>query len=90
MKIPAFFFNLNNLAFLKSKKNIFDGSEIKIEVKIKERKEINLLNLLNKYDKGVNVNRFFDLLKKMLKFDYKKRITVEDALSHDFFKGLNK
>ena len=31
-------------------------------------------------------NNFIDLLKKMLEFDYKKRISCQDAIEHAFFK----
>ena len=39
-----------------------------------------LLYLLNKDDK----EKFINLLSAMLEFDYKKRITIEDAINHDF------
>ena len=31
-------------------------------------------------------NNFIDLLKKMLEFDYRKRINCRDAIEHPFFK----
>ena len=39
-----------------------------------------LLYLMNKEDK----EKFINLLSAMLEFDYKKRITIEDAINHDF------
>ena len=39
-----------------------------------------LLYLMNKDDK----EKFINLLSAMLEFDYKKRITIEDAINHDF------
>jgi serine/threonine protein kinase len=39
-----------------------------------------LLYLLNKSDR----EKFVNLLGKMLEFDYKKRITIKDAINHEF------
>ena len=89
LKNSFLYFDFNNLAFLKDRKNHIMNQSFKVEIKIRDRKQFDLLGLLEKYEKSKNVLKFYDLLKKMLKFDFKKRITVEDALFHDFFKGLN-
>ena len=44
--------------------------------------KISLLYLFNQNDK----DNFINLLSRMLEFDYRKRITVEEAINHEFLK----
>ena len=64
-----------------------DGSKI-------YQKQVDLVKSLNKKLKNSMIylfeqkdkDNFLDLLKQILEIDYKKRITCQDALKHDFFK----
>ena len=57
------------------------------------QKQIDLAKSINKKLKNSMLylfenndrNNFVDLLKKMLEFDYKKRINCQDAINHPFF-----
>ena len=56
--------------------------QIELSKNIKKKLKNSMLYLFQQNDK----DNFIDLLKKMLEFDYKKRITCQDAINHPFFK----
>ena len=56
--------------------------QIELGKTINKRLKTSMLYLFEQNDK----NNFIDLLKRMLEFDYKKRITCQDAMNHPFFK----
>ena len=64
-----------------------DGSkiyqkQIELTKNINKKLKNSMLYLFQQNDR----DNFIDLLKKMLEFDYKKRITCQDAINHPFFK----
>ena len=56
--------------------------QIDLSKNINKKLKNSMLYLFNQNDR----NNFIDLLKKMLEFDYKKRINCQDAINHPFFK----
>ena len=78
---------------------IFDliGTPTKDEIKAIENEKWRDWVWKSKKKAGKNFNTIFpdsnplaiDLLKKLLVFDPKKRLTVVDALKHDYLKGLH-
>ena len=55
--------------------------QIDLSKNINKKLKNSMLYLFNQNDR----NNFIDLLKKMLEFDYKKRINCQDAINHPFF-----
>ena len=55
--------------------------QIELSKSIKKKLKNSMLYLFQQNDR----DNFIDLLKKMLEFDYKKRITCQDAINHPFF-----
>ena len=56
--------------------------QIELSKNINKKLKNSMLYLFDSIDR----NNFVDLLKKMLEFDYRKRINCQDALNHPFFK----
>ena len=56
--------------------------QIELSKNINKKLKNSMLYLFNQNDR----NNLIDLLKKMLEFDYKKRINCQDAINHPFFK----
>ena len=56
--------------------------QIDLSKNINKKLKNSMLYLFNQNDRS----NFIDLLKKMLEFDYKKRINCQDAINHPFFK----
>ena len=56
--------------------------QIELSKNINKKLKNSLLYLFEQEDR----NNFIDLLKRMLEFDYKKRINCKDAINHPFFK----
>ena len=56
--------------------------QIELTKNINKKLKNSMLYLFDNNDR----NNFIDLLKKMLEFDYKKRISCKDAIEHAFFK----
>jgi serine/threonine protein kinase len=56
--------------------------QIDLSKNINKKLKNSMLYLFNQNDR----NNFIDLLKKMLEFDYRKRINCQDAINHPFFK----
>ena len=56
-------------------------------VEILKKKKKKKVNLIDEKLKNVNESAI-DLLKKMLEYDPDCRISAEDALRHEFFKGM--
>ena len=56
--------------------------QIELGKTINKRLKTSMLYLFEQNDR----NNFIDLLKKMLEFDYRKRINCKDAINHAFFK----
>ena len=56
--------------------------QVELSKNINKKLKNSLLYLFEAYDR----NNFIDLLKRMLEFDYKKRINCQDAINHAFFK----
>ena len=55
--------------------------QIELSKSLKKKLKNSMLYLFQQNDR----DNFIDLLKKMLEFDYKKRITCQDAINHPFF-----
>ena len=56
--------------------------QVELSKNLEKILKISLLYLFNKYDR----DNFINLLSRMLEFDYKKRITVQEAIDHEFLK----
>ena len=56
--------------------------QIELSKNINKKLKNSLLYLFEQEDR----NNFIDLMKRMLEFDYKKRINCQDAINHPFFK----
>ena len=56
--------------------------QIELSKNINKKLKNSMLYLFEQNDR----NNFVDLLKKMLEFDYRKRINCKDAINHEFFK----
>ena len=56
--------------------------QIELGKNINKKLKNSMLYLFGQNDR----NNFIDLLKKMLEFDYRKRINCQDAINHPFFK----
>ncbi len=57
--------------------------QIELSKNINKKLKNSMLYLFEQNDR----NNFIDLLKKMLEFDYRKRINCQDAINHPFFKN---
>ena len=56
--------------------------QVELSKNLEKILKISLLYLFNQNDK----DNFINLLSRMLEFDYRKRITVEEAINHEFLK----